>query len=114
MRNTAVSCFPYQREWWTLSARQLLATLKNLGGANGSMILRQWDRVPTDTRSWSLSDPRSPLSAVTGRDPRQLFEQTPTYQRLGEAAKMPFRIHPHMLRHACGYKLLRDFGRHAL
>ena len=26
-------------------------------------------------------------------------------QRLGNAAKMPFPIHPHMLRHACGYKL---------
>ena len=25
--------------------------------------------------------------------------------RLGEAARMPFRVHPHMLRHACGYKL---------
>ncbi len=25
--------------------------------------------------------------------------------RLGEAAKMPFNVHPHMLRHACGYKL---------
>ena len=25
--------------------------------------------------------------------------------RLGAAAKMPFPIHPHMLRHACGYKL---------
>jgi len=29
-------------------------------------------------------------------------------QRLGETAKMPFRIHPHMLRHACGYKLAND------
>src|SRR5262245_54516307 len=29
-------------------------------------------------------------------------------QRLGEAAKMPFPIHPHMLRHACGYKLAND------
>ena len=29
-------------------------------------------------------------------------------QRLGEAAKMPFAIHPHMLRHACGYKLAND------
>ena len=28
--------------------------------------------------------------------------------RLGEAAKMPFPIHPHMLRHACGYKLAND------
>ena len=25
--------------------------------------------------------------------------------RLGSAAKMPFPIHPHMLRHACGFKL---------
>ena len=29
-------------------------------------------------------------------------------QRLGETTKMPFRIHPHMLRHACGYKLAND------
>ena len=45
--------------------------------------------------------------------------KTPTYsfpsaaghrlvQRLGEAAKMPFAIHPHMLRHACGFKLAND------
>ena len=26
-------------------------------------------------------------------------------QRVGEAAKMPFPIHPHMLHHACGLKL---------
>jgi integrase len=26
-------------------------------------------------------------------------------ERLGNAAKMSFRIHPHMLRHACGFKL---------
>jgi integrase len=29
-------------------------------------------------------------------------------QRLGEAAKVPFPIHPHMLRHACGFKLAND------
>ena len=28
--------------------------------------------------------------------------------RLGVAAKFPFPIHPHMLRHACGYKLAND------
>jgi type 1 fimbriae regulatory protein FimB/type 1 fimbriae regulatory protein FimE len=26
----------------------------------------------------------------------------------GKAAKMPFIIHPHMLRHACGFKLAND------
>ena len=29
-------------------------------------------------------------------------------QRVGEAAKMPFPTHPHMLRHACGFKLAND------
>jgi type 1 fimbriae regulatory protein FimB/type 1 fimbriae regulatory protein FimE len=29
-------------------------------------------------------------------------------QRLGEAAELPFGVHPHMLRHACGFKLAND------
>src|SRR5262249_7963023 len=29
-------------------------------------------------------------------------------QRVGEAANMPFSIHPHMLRHACGFNLAND------
>jgi type 1 fimbriae regulatory protein FimE len=29
-------------------------------------------------------------------------------QRLGKVARMPFPLHPHMLRHACGYKLAND------
>jgi type 1 fimbriae regulatory protein FimB/type 1 fimbriae regulatory protein FimE len=29
-------------------------------------------------------------------------------QRVGEATKMPFPIHPHMLRHGCGFKLAND------
>jgi site-specific recombinase XerD len=28
--------------------------------------------------------------------------------RIGEESKFPFPIHPHMLRHACGYKLAND------
>jgi hypothetical protein len=29
-------------------------------------------------------------------------------QRLGKAARMSLSLHPHMLRHACGYKLAND------
>jgi type 1 fimbriae regulatory protein FimB/type 1 fimbriae regulatory protein FimE len=29
-------------------------------------------------------------------------------QRAGELAHLPFPVHPHMLRHACGYKLAND------
>jgi integrase len=28
--------------------------------------------------------------------------------RLGKAAQLPFAVHPHMLRHACGFKLAND------
>ena len=28
--------------------------------------------------------------------------------RAGENAKIPFPVHPHMLRHACGFKLAND------
>ena len=29
-------------------------------------------------------------------------------ERVGVEAKLPFKVHPHMLRHACGYKLAND------
>jgi integrase len=29
-------------------------------------------------------------------------------ERSGEAAKLPFPVHPHMLRHSCGFKLAND------
>lgn len=28
--------------------------------------------------------------------------------RLGVVARLPFPVHPHMLRHACGYKLANE------
>jgi site-specific recombinase XerD len=31
-----------------------------------------------------------------------------TIARTGEAAKLPFPVHPHMLRHSTGYKLAND------
>ena len=29
-------------------------------------------------------------------------------ERAGRKAKLDFKVHPHMLRHACGYKLAND------
>ena len=29
-------------------------------------------------------------------------------ERVGKAAELGFKAHPHMLRHACGYKLAND------
>jgi diadenosine tetraphosphatase ApaH/serine/threonine PP2A family protein phosphatase len=37
-----------------------------------------------------------------------LFPSVGFHKRLGKAAKMPFAIHPHMLRYVCGFKLAND------
>jgi type 1 fimbriae regulatory protein FimB/type 1 fimbriae regulatory protein FimE len=42
---------------------------------------------------------KGPLTASTVRH---------IVKRAGEAADLPFPVHPHMLRHACGYKLAND------
>jgi site-specific recombinase XerD len=35
-------------------------------------------------------------------------------ERLGEAAKMAFGVNPHMLRHACGFKLANQGVEHTV
>jgi integrase len=59
-------------------------------------VLRRLLREQGNSRYVFMSERGAPMSPVGFR---RLFE------RLGEAAKMPFPVHPHMLRHACGYKL---------
>jgi site-specific recombinase XerD len=45
------------------------------------------------------SERRGPLTPATFRK---------LLAMIGEAAGLPFPVHPHMLRHACGYKLAND------
>jgi type 1 fimbriae regulatory protein FimB/type 1 fimbriae regulatory protein FimE len=46
-----------------------------------------------------VTERKGPLTADTVRK---------LITRAGEAAGIDFSIHPHMLRHACGYKLAND------
>jgi integrase len=61
--------------------------------------LRRLQREQSPGRYVFMSERGAPMSAVA-------FRRMIT--RLGEAAKMPFSVHPHMLRHACGFKLAND------
>jgi len=67
--------------------------------------LRRLQREQEPGRYVFLSERDAPMSPVG-------FRRMIT--RLGEAAKMPFSIHPHMLRHACGFKLANDGHTRAL
>jgi integrase len=53
-----------------------------------------------------IKGPSGPFSFVlqTVRFPRRLRTVPPAW-RAGFETKLPFKVHPHMLRHACGYAL---------
>src|SRR5262249_59876705 len=58
--------------------------------------MNSWRGGPTNFAS-RPSEPSPPVRLSTG-----------SFSVSGEAAEMPFPIHPHMLRHACGFKLAND------
>jgi type 1 fimbriae regulatory protein FimE len=48
------------------------------------------------------------LGRLAARGPMTTATVRKLFARAGELAKLPFPIHPHMLRHACGYKLANE------
>jgi type 1 fimbriae regulatory protein FimB/type 1 fimbriae regulatory protein FimE len=63
---------------------------------NELRALRRLQREQEPGRYVFMSERGTPMSPVGFR--RML-------ERLGKTAKMAFGVHPHMLRHACGFKL---------
>jgi type 1 fimbriae regulatory protein FimB/type 1 fimbriae regulatory protein FimE len=61
--------------------------------------LRQLRREWPDSPYLFVSERGGPMTAS---NVRKLVART------GSAAKLPFPVHPHMLRHACGYKLANE------
>ena len=61
--------------------------------------LRSLKRQYPETPYVFVTERKGPLTASTARK---------LVARAGREAKLPFPIHPHMLRHACGYKLAND------
>ncbi len=61
--------------------------------------LRRLRREYSETPYMFVTERKGPLTASTVRK---------MVARAGREAKLPFPVHPHMLRHACGYKLAND------
>ena len=69
-----------------------------LGGGE-LRALRKLQREAIPSRSVFTTKRRAPMSLAGFRK---------MLARTGETAAFPFSVHPHMLRHACGYKLAND------
>ncbi len=61
--------------------------------------LRRLKREQPESRYVFLTERLAPMTTAGLRK---------TMTRIGERAKLPFPVHPHMLRHACGFKLAND------
>ena len=68
-------------------------------GGTELRALQKLKREEPESRFVFLSERGAPMS-------REGFLKM--VHRAGEAAKFPFTVHPHMLRHACGYKLANE------
>src|SRR5262249_14064741 len=58
--------------------------------------------------SYAAVTPKTPTCSFPSAAGQSTIGFHRLIQRVGEAAKMPFPIHPPMLRHACGFKLAND------
>ena len=74
------------------------ASVHPLGGGE-LRALRKLQREAIPSRSVFTTERRAPMSPTGFRK---------MLARTGEAGAFPFPVHPHMLRHACGYKLTND------
>ena len=68
-------------------------------GESELRALRKLKREEPESRFLFLSERGAPMTAEGFRK---------MVRRAAEAAKFPFTIHPHMIRHACGYKLANE------
>ena len=75
-----------------------MPSVQQIGGEE-MRALRALKREDGSSRYVFMTERGAPMSAAGFRK---------LLARLGETAKFPFGIHPHMLRHACGYKLAND------
>jgi type 1 fimbriae regulatory protein FimB/type 1 fimbriae regulatory protein FimE len=84
-----------------LHVRRLKSGTPSVHPMGGEEIraLRRLKREEVESRYVFMTERAAPLSAAGFRK---------TLTRVGEAARMSFPVHPHMLRHACGYKLAND------
>src|SRR5712691_11649819 len=68
-------------------------------GGTEIRALRRLKREQPEARHVFTTERRAPMTTAGFRK---------MLARTGEGAAFPFPVHPHMLRHACGYKLAND------
>ena len=68
-------------------------------GGTEIRALRRLKREELESRHIFLTERRAPMTTAGFRK---------MLGRIGKEAEFPFPVHPHMLRHACGYKLAND------
>lgn len=94
-----------EMRWSQIDLRGARIEVKRLKGSDDSIhvlepdearLLRDLQKAQPDSDFVFLSERGAPMTADN-------FLKL--VKRLGKAAKLPFNVHPHMLRHGCGFQL---------
>ena len=85
----------------TLHVNRLKNGIPSVHPLGGSELraLRKLEREEPQNRFLFVSERGAPMTAEGFRK---------MVRRAGEGASFPFTVHPHMIRHACGYKLANE------
>jgi integrase len=95
--------------WDQLDFQQGLFHVRRLKGGRPSVHVLRGSELRALRRLQREQDPPSPYTFTTERKgPMTADGFQKLLTRIGEAAALPFPVHPHMLRHGCGFKLAHD------
>lgn len=95
--------------WDTIDLDQGLVHVRRLKGGRPSTHILRGSELRALRRLRREQAPPSPYVLTTEREgPMTAAGLRKQLARIGQAAGFPFPVHPHMLRHACGYKLAHD------
>jgi integrase len=95
--------------WDQLDFHQGLFHVRRLKGGRPSVHVLRGSELRALRRLQREQDPPSPYAFTTERKgPMTADGFQKLLTRIGEAAALPFPVHPHMLRHGCGFKLAHD------
>ncbi len=95
--------------WDQCDFRQGLFHVRRLKSGRPSVHTLRGTELRALRRLQREQTPPSPyLFTTERRTPFTVAGFQKLVSRIGQAAELPFPVHPHMLRHACGFKLAND------
>ena len=111
-RHALRSCEAVNLRWDAILMENKIINIKRVKGSKSGVHPLQPDEIDA-LKSLKSEYPHSQYLFVSERSPHiSTYGLATLVKRCGELAELPFKVHPHMLRHSCGFHLGEQGSRH--